>query len=333
MTAEQTSLRRQSGAALLIVLLLVATLSFIVMSISDRMTLASSRAANARVRAELLWRAAGVEALAAGAIEAAVKTAGFKFALENPFFAKASEIPMDGGGALIAFKDATVCFNVNSLARRDARQGSAQADPKLAELERLFSLLDLEDDDPRRLAAVIADWIDADNFETPQGAEDGYYSSLPAPYRTGGGSIADLSELRAAADVTAEVYRQIRPYLCALPGADPAPLNINMATKDAAPLLAALLGDDVPLAAVEAAMENRPAGGYASIDQFWAGAAFAGRVISEEARGRVKLKSQYIEADAAVRFHDQRVAVRLVFEVSEDGDARLLSRRLGPVFE
>lgn len=332
MTAERTSLRRQSGAALLIVLLLVATLSFIVMSISDRMTLASSRAANARVRAELLWRAAGAESLAAGAIETAVKTAGFKFALENPFFEKASQIPMEGGGALIAFRDATACFNVNSLAPRD-RQQSAQANPKTAELERLFSLLDLEDADPRRLAAVIADWIDADNFETPQGAEDGYYSGLPAPYRTGGGSIADLSELRAVADVTAEVYRQIGPYLCALPGADPAPLNINMVTKDAAPLLAALLGDDVPLAAVEATMENRPAGGYASIDQFWSGAAFAGKVISEEARGRVKLKSQYIEADAAVRYHDQRVAVRLLFEVSEGGDARLLSRRLGPVFE
>jgi len=327
------SILRQRGAALLIVLLLVATLSFIVMSIADRMSLASSRSANTRVRAELLWRLVGAETLVKSAIEAAVRSKGFRFVLENTFFTKTSEIPMDGGGALIRFKDATACFNVNVFARSQSAQSGGAPEAQLAEFVRLIDALNLEGDDPKRLAAVIADWIDPDDFQTPQGAEDDYYSGLPAPYRTGGGAIADVSELRAVADIDSAAFQRLRPFLCALPQTGPAPLNINMLTKEDAPILAALAGDGVALAAAEAAIENRPAGGYASPEQFWSDGAFAGKNISEEARGRVSMRSQYIEAEAAIRHHDQRMTVHLLLEVSENGEVRLVSRLLGPVFE
>lgn len=330
---ESLTFSRQRGAALLIVLLLVATLSFIVMSISDRMILASSRAANARVRAELLWRAHGAEVLVRSAIETAASGAEFRFSPENPFFKAPIEFPMDNGGAIVDFSDATACFNVNALAQSEAASGPGRGDRRIAELESLLNSLEFKDADPKRLAAVIADWIDADSFQTPQGAEDDYYANLPAPYRTGGGVIADPTELRAAAGVSAATYRRMRAFLCALPETELAPVNVNMLTPEAAPVLAALIGEGVSLAAIETAISNRPAAGYSSPDQFWSDAAFAGKNISEEARGRVKLRSKYVEADTAIRYHDQRMMLRLLYEVSDDGKARLVSRRIGSLFE
>lgn len=323
------SARSQEGAALLIVLLLVATLSFIVLSISDRMILASSRTANMRVRAELLWRMVGAETLARAALEAAVKTEGFKFTPDNPFFETPREVPMEGGGALISFRDATGCFNLNAFAKEQSGQRAAA--PLLAELEQILGAAALENANAPRLAATIADWIDKDDFETAQGAEDGYYAGLPAPYRTPGGAISDISELRAMAGVGADEFIAIAPLLCALPGFEPAPLNINMLTPDDAALLVGLAGEDVSLAAAGAAIENRPKGGYASAEQFWSDAAFAGKQIADEARERVKLNSQYVEADVAIRFADQTAALTLLFELSENGEARLVSRRIAPV--
>jgi general secretion pathway protein K len=324
-------LRRQRGAALLIVLLLVATLSFIVMSVSDRMILASSRSANARIRAELLWRVHGAETLTAAALGQAVKADGFKFAADNPFFSQAVEIPMESGGAVIAFSDAARCFNLNSFAKDGADEKTAEA--RLAELRRLLEFAGPEEADPARVSAVIADWIDKDNFESAQGAEDGVYAGLPAPYRTAAGAVADISELRALAGIDADAYRRIAPLVCALPATDPASLSINMLTEKDAALLAALAGDEVPLAAAEAAIQNRPVGGWDSADQFWSDPAFAGKNISDEAKTRVKLKSQFVQADIAIRFHDQSARARLLFAVSEQGDVRLVARSLAPAFQ
>ena len=62
MSGERKSAER--GAALVIVLLLVATLSFIALAISERTALSANRAVNARSRSELLWLGLGAEALA-----------------------------------------------------------------------------------------------------------------------------------------------------------------------------------------------------------------------------------------------------------------------------
>ena len=63
----------QKGAALLIVLLMVATLSFIALAATERTTLAAARSLNERVRSESLWYAFGAETLALAALEEAHK--------------------------------------------------------------------------------------------------------------------------------------------------------------------------------------------------------------------------------------------------------------------
>jgi general secretion pathway protein K len=343
--------RREEGAALIVVLLLVATLSFIVLSITDRMLIASGRATNARVRAELHWRIVGAESLVASALKTAVGAKDFRYAPDNPFFATDLDIPMEGGGAIVSFRDATRCFNINSLDEEKAasagpsgsggegrvrdeegegerEESGAEPAKPAEELARLVSRAALKDVNADAFAAVVADWIDPDSFERPGGAEDGFYTGLPTPYRSGSGALHDLSELRAMAEIDAEAYREVRPYLCVQPVADPSPVNINMLTEDDAPLLAALIGGEFSTSQADSVISDRPPGGYKDAAEFWSEDVFAGRQIPEKTKERVKVTSKYLEASAAIRFQDQTALVSMIFEVSENGEPILVARRL-----
>ncbi|HBS33980.1 MAG TPA: hypothetical protein DEA50_02725, partial [Parvularcula sp.] len=55
--------KRQRGAALVIVLMLVATLSFVMLSITTTVTTGVRRGANERLRTEMLWQAQAAERL------------------------------------------------------------------------------------------------------------------------------------------------------------------------------------------------------------------------------------------------------------------------------
>ena len=126
-------------------------------------------------------------------------------------------------------------------------------------LERLLKLLELEP----KLAAALADWIDPDREPLfPDGAEDSDYSVLHPPYLAANQPFVSVSELRLVRGVTAEVYQELAPYVCALPAGTA--LNVNTAP----PLLLAALDADAQLSAVQQVLQQRPAAGYAHADEF-----------------------------------------------------------------
>lgn len=51
------------------------------------------------------------------------------------------------------------------------------------------------------VAAAIIDWIDEDDIVSELGAEDGYYSQLPSPYKPRNGPLKSLAELELVAGV------------------------------------------------------------------------------------------------------------------------------------
>lgn len=84
--------------------------------------------------------------------------------------------------------------------------------------------------------------------------------ALPAQ-QLQGLSVLSLEQLRALPGVDAALLQRLRPWVALLP--DEAGLNVNTLS---APLLARLEG--VPVAAVQGLFEQRPARGWASVQQF-----------------------------------------------------------------
>ncbi|MEM9495944.1 MAG: type II secretion system minor pseudopilin GspK [Pseudomonadota bacterium] len=320
----QRARETETGGALLIVLLLVATLAFVALSIMERTSLAAARAANDRARAETLWRGFGAEILALAAIQAAYEASPEKVSIDDPWASEPVVVPMEDGGARIFFADATACFNVNSLSANNESIALAKREFAL-----LAAHLGLGEFEGEAMADVIADWIDDDNAREPQGAEDSYYTALPTPYRTGGALIADVSEMRAMRGMTRERYLTLKPFLCAHPVAAPSPVNINMMRPDDAPVLAAALGRDISLTAALDLINTRPPGGYRELASFWDQAPLQNFAFEGPTRERIKLISQFVRARAEVGYDTSFLELTTMIEVSAGGAARIVRRRIG----
>jgi general secretion pathway protein K len=316
--------RDERGAALLIVLLLVATLSFIALSISEISAQAAAETTAIRARNELIWQSFGIETVAAAALESAVEDENARLTYANPLFALPLKVDIEGGSAVLSFEDATRCVNVNAFMSSD----SSLRDASL-ELTELLSAANASVGTIDNLVAEIADWTDEDGFQSPNGAEDGLYLGLPQPYRTAGRMLADRSELRAIRSFDIARYNAVKRWLCALPSTVAQPINVNMLRPSDAPLLVGLLKGQVSKQDAQRAIEERPLAGYADLDEFWRNEAFAGKEISEDLRKRTSLSSEFVNMRARLNYFGFELECSTVFELKQ-GRAFLISRRLGP---
>ncbi len=324
------SANKQRGAALLIVLLLVATLSFVALSVTEITSLSAARSFNERSRSESLWRAFGAEVLAGAAIQAARQAAPDKMSLDDPWVAEPLVVPMDEGGARIFFSDATTCFNVNSLA---AQNPSGQSAGQTGSPRQVFVLLvrniGFREFEGERLADIIIDWLDTDNNRQPQGAEDNHYTALPVPYRSGGQPLANVSELRALSGMTREIYIQLKPFLCAQGSTMPSPVNINMLITEHAPLLAALLGEQVSVSQAADIIAARPPGGYDAVADFVTALPSAELAAETGVEGRFSVISQYVRARAEIVYDNTVLEMTSDFELADNAEPKLRRRRIG----
>ncbi len=329
--SRQDGQQGQRGAALLIVLLLIATLAFIALSITERTALAAARSVNARIRTESQWLAFGAETLARAALEAAYDAAEGKMSLDDPWATQPLEVPIDHVAARLSFAAATACFNINGLTP-DADAGDALSgadDPAIKEFALLARNIGLSEFDGARLASVIADWVDQDTNRLPQGAEDDHYTALPSPYRTGNQNLASVSELRAMKGFTRDLYATLKPYLCTQPEAKASMVNVNMLAERHAPILAALLGEEVSVLQAEEIIAARPPGGYPDAAAFFEQPAVAALELATQPTDRIGVTSKYMQARAEIVYDTARFEMTVDFEFDDTGNAIVLARRFG----
>ena len=194
------------------------------------------------------------------------------------------------------------CFNLNSLVVK-AEGNYASYTPAVNQFARLLRVLDLPNGEA--IAAAAADWIDSDDSPLPGGAEDAAYAGGATPYRTAGTLMADPSELRAVAGVTPEVYDKLRPWICTLPKAERARININTLLPEQAPLLAMLLPDTLGVEGARSLLLKRPPIGYASTGDFWSGPALGGITPDSDAVSQTDITTHWfaLRVDVAIGAH------------------------------
>src|SRR5262249_5401258 len=114
-----------------------------------------------------------------------------------------------GGDFRHGVMDEAAKLNLNSLMLWDPSGKMTQA-----------VLLQLPNMSDGEAAACIADWMDADDTPSSNGAESAYYSGLNPPYRCKNGFLDSLDELLLVKGVTPELlFGQYRnPYPLPLPG-------------------------------------------------------------------------------------------------------------------
>ena len=317
----------ERGAALLVVLLLVATLAFVAISITQTSRVSVVRSANDRSQTEGLWVAFGAETLARTALETISGAGSEKFTRDDPRTAQPTVIPFDDGTARVAFTDNTGCFNVNSLT-----SGTNDKTQRVEEFTRLVAFLGLGQFEGERIANVIGDWIDENTLRDQQGAEDDFYTRQDVPYRTGGVPVSDISELRAMRDIDQSIYGRLKPVLCAHPDADPSIINVNMLQVSDAPVLATLFvkipNKRLGLADAETIIAAYPAQGYDDINDFCAQAPLSEQACPEIIADRLSVRSKYILAQGEVAYDRTTIEMTTLFRLDENR-VQFIRRRLG----
>ena len=346
-TDFHTRRRHQRGVAMIVALLMVATLSFIALGLTQSMTRSVRRAAASAAYSNVYWQAISARTAGEIALRAVLDGAqrdGGKLTPSHPLFLAPVDLPLATGTARVQFADATRCFNINSLVvgpgddaddADDASGNGENVGKRNAAAVREFTLLatsiGLSEARAQRIANVIADWLDSDAEQGFGGAEDGFYLGLPSPFRTGTGQIADISELRAMDGMSQQIYRGLKPYLCAHPVSLPSKVNINMLRPQDAPVLSALLGGQLGVQEAVSLIEARPPEGWDSIAAFWAAPSLEAVDYDEATRAqRTSITSGYIEIAATISDREVDLEQRLVYEIGATSDrARLVKRTFG----
>ncbi|MDT0507579.1 type II secretion system minor pseudopilin GspK [Novosphingobium sp. MMS21-SN21R] len=291
---------RESGAALLSVLLLVAVMAVIAAIMLDRLNLATRLAGNGQAMTQARLYATSAETLAMARIKAMVDVSDERTVDRGGLLGREFPLPLARGTVMARVDDAGNCFNINSLIEADALGTLKLRVVGLNQLRALMAGLAIPQAESAIASDAIADWIDSDNVPAPNGAEDETYQGTTTPYRTAGRLIGDVSEIRAVRGMTPQFYERLRPWLCALPGADLSPINVNTLRPDQALLLSILAPEAIPVDRARALIAARPALGWGSADDALRGLSAPNIPLNQlQVRSRWFLLTQTVTVDSA----------------------------------
>ena len=232
------AVNRQRGIALITAVLVTALVAVTAVAMLSEQQLDIRRTENVLDRAQALQFALGMESAALQLLRNDAERNGTDHRAEE--WNQPRQYPAPGGAEEdligVQITDLQGRFNLNNLVDRDGAIVPAQLD----QLRRLLTQLEL----PAALADRIADWMDADS--TPHGvdgAEDGEYTRLDPPYRTGNMPLASPGELLLI--MSREEYRKLADHVAVLPGAERTKINLNTASREVLASLEYLSGEEV----------------------------------------------------------------------------------------
>ncbi len=313
----------ERGVALLTVLLLVAVLATLAAVVLDDIRFGLRRTANAQAVGQARWYALGAEALARSQVERLLRASPERITDAGGGNGRAYSFRVEEGLIQTKIRDATACFNLNSVVQGVGEQLSAR--PAGAEQFRaLLEALRFAPRDAEMLAAALTDWIDSDAVREPGGAEDAAYLETGDGYRTGGTLLAEVSELRAIRGFTPQSYERMRPWGCALPTTDLSPVNVNTLTPEQGVLITMLTLGAVSPSAGARLIEGRPAEGWTQA-AFWREPALVEHVPADDPQ--VTTRPRFFALQTQVDYLDAEVVASGLFEVEPSGQVRLTARR------
>ncbi|SDD42986.1 general secretion pathway protein K [Sphingomonas sp. YR710] len=320
--------RGEEGAALLAVLLLVALIATLAALAVDRLGLATHLTANARSIDQARAYAFGAEALVTLIVDDLTDRSGGSVRLPAGWREEVRTIPVEGGIIHARIHDGGNCFNLNSLVEGNVSTGWKARQQGMVRFLTLLEIVGVSESQARPIVAAATDWIDSDTEPQPLGAEDRAYANAAVPYRTANALMADPSELRTVAGVTPEIYRRVRPWVCALPNAEPSVLNVNILQPEQAPLVAMLYDGRLGLSQAAALLRDRPPGGWASSQQFLQSPQINALASVSGLAGEVDVRTHWFTLDLDVALDGAQVKERALID-GRNAPARVLMRRWG----
>nr|WP_274521600.1 type II secretion system minor pseudopilin GspK [Ectothiorhodospira variabilis] len=205
MRGTRPSAARQRGVALLTALLVVALATIAAVSMATRQHMDIRRTTNVFTHDQAYQLSLGAEAYALALLGEVHRDNDVDLPWEG-CLSPPIPVVLEDADLTVWLEDMHCRFNLNNLATEDeaVHQGFVQLLDAIS-MEATGVTLDSDG-----LTRRIRDWLDPET-------DDPGYPALDPPYLSGNQPMLSPTELRLVLDVTDEVWREVAPYVTALP--------------------------------------------------------------------------------------------------------------------
>ncbi|NMM42577.1 type II secretion system minor pseudopilin GspK [Pseudoalteromonas arctica] len=325
--------KSQHGAALIIVLFIVALASILAVEMSTNLLVQVQKSTNIQGHQQAKWYAYAAEELAIKALLQSKKDDPDKTTLKQ-IWAQQGDIPypVDNGTLQGKITDLQACLNLNALRVKAPQTGSAdKTNPAhtalLALLENIEDLPAEESEEA--MADSVYDWLDEDSITYRSGAEEDEYLSRKSPYMTANSFFASSSELRLVKGFNPLVMEKILPYVCVIPDSELLAINVNTIAPEQALLLSALI-DGLSESGAQSVLSVRPEEGFSNIEEFFEQVNQQGAQNVKSVEKLFTINSEYFKLQAQAKFVDLRFSMTTLLH-AKDGEVTILARKFGGV--
>ena len=320
------------GAALVIVLFIVALAAILAVEMSANLMVQVQRSTNLQSQQQAKWYAYGAEELAIKGLIQSKKDDPEKTTLAQPW-AKQGDVkyPVENGTLSGQLTDLQACLNLNALGVEPDPNSTNKTNPAH---KALFAILenieDLPSDESEEgMADSVFDWLDKNSITYRSGAEEGEYLSRQFPYMTANSLFASVSELRLIKGFNPLVMEKVLPYVCVIPGSTLLSINVNTVTEEQALLLSGLI-DELSVSGAQAVIAARPENGFDNIEEFFESVKQQGGKNIKAVEKLFSLKSEYFKLQTQAKFVDLRFSMTTLLYAS-NGEVTILARKFGGV--
>ncbi len=183
--------------------------------------------------------------------------------------------------------------------------------------DRTVRLLDLlEADDPEAMTDALIDWLDADDDNEPNGAENFYYQSLAQPYNCKNAPLDSLEELNLVRGFNRTFVKKLMPHVTTYGAAR---VNVNTATREVLQTIAAEM-DLTAAETIVAARQSEPFSAVTELKELPGLETMYGFIYLY-----LDVKSSRYQVESTAFVNDGRRTIRA--NVAKDGD-RILYKRV-----
>jgi len=324
------NLVNQSGAALILVLMVVAIISSVGVFSSNNLISLSKFSQDLTNRQQALWYAIGVESTASNFLEQRIKEKNKSKIIADSDL-PVIKVSLEKTNIEGSLKDLNACLNVNSLVKKEEkRENFVLNQGGVDQYKNLLKALSFNDLEMEGLVYSLVDWLDSDvYYSNAFGAEDDYYIRKDYSYRAANQPISSLSEMNSIKDYSLEVMKVLSPYLCVLPLVGDTGINVNAIPEERPALLVMLFGEKLSIKGARNILLNRPEGGFLDLEEFWSHPELKDIVVSKLTKSQFQITSYFYLLETKILAKTYPYYMESVLNLDSTGSIKVLQRRLG----
>ena len=324
--------RESRGAALVIVLFIVALAAILAVEMSANLMVQVQKSTNLQGHQQAKWYAYGGEELAIKALKLSKDDDPDKTSLDQVWAKQGdTQSPVDNGTLSGKITDLQACLNLNALGEVPDPNSTSKTNPAH---KALFALLENIEDLPAEeseeaMADSVFDWLDENSITYRSGAEEDEYLSRDYPYMSANSLFASPSELRLVKGFNPLVMEKVLPFVCVIPGSPLLSINVNTLLPEQALILSAMI-DELSLSGAEAVIAARPETGFDSVDEFFSEVQQQGGTNLDSVKELFSINSEYFKLQTQATFVDLRFSMTTLLH-AKNGEVTILARKFGGV--